>query len=187
MIETAFTFFFQEVFPSYEDWVEFMEDKGIVDYEDVTQSAFDEWCFNLLFNHYYNCDIRYSVMDAFKSELLIVYENKFKQFLNQKRIIESTQNLSEDDLAEVNTTLTNMANNPNTSNPLNTYGVLPFVSAQTFNNVKSNKLKAYLEAINNLPTFKIYKFFKGEKDEMGFDDLFMNVQPNIRYFYKKGE
>lgn len=187
MIQTAYTFFFQEVFEKYEDWVEFMSDKGIVDYTDATQSAFDQWVFNLLYNHYYCCDIRYSVIDAFKSELLIVYENKFKQFMNQKRLIDLTQNLTADDIAEVNTTITNMANNPNTDNPLNSDGVLPFISAQTFNNVKSNRLKAYLDAINNLPTFKIYKFFKGDKEEMGFDDLFMNIQPHMRYFYERGD
>ena len=81
-----------------------------------------------------------------------------------------------------------MANNPNENNSLNSEGVLPFISAQTFQAENDNKLKSYVMALDNIPTFKTYKFLKADsKDEMGFEDLFMNVQPNIKYYYSEEE
>ena len=77
-------------------------------------------------------------------------------------------------------------NNPNEDNPLNTDGFLGYISQQTFNKETANRLRSYLDALNNAPSMNIYKFFKANKNEdMGFDDLFMNVQPNLVWFYKK--
>lgn len=184
----ATTFFFEEIFPDYDTWQTFIQNNSdIVNWNDATQTAFDKYCFDLLFRHYYNCNIRYSVPSSFMQELLNVYQNKFKQFQKEKEIIDSMEQLKLDDLQLVQQTLTNMANNPNdeVDDPLQP---LNYISAQTINQVTSNKLKAYLEALNNIPSLKIYNFFKAQnKEEMGFDDLFMNVQPLKKYLYYKGD
>lgn len=183
----AFTFFFQEIFSSYDDWKQFFENNStIVDYTDPLEAQFDNFCYNILTRHFHNVNIRYDTISAFLSELLNVYENKFKQFLNEKKVIDAISQLTIEDYQIVSKGLTNMANNPNDdvedpTQPLN------YISAQTYNQIESNKLKAYLDALNNMPSLNVYKFLKpNNPNEMGFTDLFMNVQPNIKYVYSKG-
>lgn len=187
MEQTAFTFYFEDIFPTYEKWKNFISiNSNIIDYTDVTQANFDKWCYNLLARHYNHTNIRYTCVDAFLGEILNVYENKFKQFMQEKMVIDKIHSLTPQDLELIQTNLTNMANNPNddTAEPTKP---LNFISAQTYQLVTSNKLRAYLDALNNMPSLNIYKFFKSQnKDEMGFDDLFMNVQPNQKFMYKRG-
>lgn len=187
MEETSFTYYFEEIFPSYNDWYEFINSSSYIDLDDSSNARFDEYCFNLLFRHYNHQNIRYSSIEGFLGELLNVYENKFEQFKKEKNLIDTIYQLTNDDLKLVSTTLSNFANSPNFDivNPLQP---LQYISSQTFSNVESNKLRAYLDALNNMPSLNIYKFFKANnKDEMGFDDLFMNIQPNLKYYYKRGE
>ena len=186
MEETSFTYYFEEIFPDYATWKEFIENSSSIDLTNALNLAFDEYCFNLLYRHFNHVNIRYTSVNAFLGELLNVYENKFKQFKKEKDLIETIQGLTNEDLQLVSTTLSNMANNPNdeVDDPLQP---LNYISAQTFENVQSNKLRAYLDALNNMPSLNIYKFFKANnKNEMGFEDLFMNIQPNIQYFYRRG-
>lgn len=185
MEKTSFTYYFEEIFPDYETWKDFIDASSYIDLTDATNLAFDEYCFNLLYRHFNHQNIRYSTIDAFLGELLNVYENKFEQFKKEKSLIDTIYSLTNDDLQLISTALTNMANNPNddVADPLSP---LSFISAQTFQQTQSNKLKAYLDALNNMPSLNIYKFFRPNNEyEMGFNDLFMNVQPNIKYLYKK--
>lgn len=187
MKESAVTFYLEDIFASYDDWKDFIQNNSdIVDYSDATQANFDAWCYKLLMRHYNHTNIRYTTPDAFLGELLNVYENKFKQFMREKMIIDKIYSLTTEDFELIQTNLTNMANNPNddTADPTQP---LNFISAQTYQLANSNKMKAYLDALNNMPSLNIYKFFKAQnKDEMGFDDLFMNVQPNQKFMYKRG-
>ena len=186
--EPTITYYFEEIFPTYKDWKDFMDINKVIDYTSAVDSAFDEWCYNILMRHFTHQNIRYSEIEAFKGELLNVYENKFKQFQREKMLIDAINTLSLQDIAELNEALTNMATAPNENNPLNSEGVLPFISEQTFNKITSNKLKAYLEALENVPTLNIYKFFKAQnKNEMGFEDLFMQVLIPQTYIYEKGD
>lgn len=188
MEESAYTFYFEEIFPNYEEWKDFIETySDAVDYNDPSQALFDKWCYSLLARHYNHCNIRYTVPGAFKGELLNVYENKFKQFMQEKMIVDKIHSLKAEDYELMQTNLTNMANNPNydIEDPIKP---LKFISAQTYQVVNSNKLRAYLDALNNMPSLKIFKFFKApSSEEMGFDDLFMNIQPNQKYVYERGQ
>lgn len=186
--ETSYTYYFEEIFPSYLDWVSFMDTNGIIDYTNVLDEAFDQFCWNILSRHYTHTNIRYSTPEYFKAELMNVYENKFKKYQKQKAIIDATYQLTLDEIQQLRNTLTNMANNPNVENPLNSDGVLEFISAQTYQAENDNKLQSYMRALNAIPTFNMYKFLKADSpDEMGFDDLFMHVQPNIKYYYNEEE
>lgn len=183
-MSTSFTYYFEEVFPNYDDWKEWIEDySSIVNYTDPIQSAFDEWIFNLLYRHFFNQNIRYSSKGAFKFELLNVYENKFKQFLNSKSLIDKMYNLTDADLLEISTNINNFANNSDTAIQNDTE-ILPFCSSQTWSKLSSNKLQAYMQALNQIPSLQIYKFLKTDKrDEMAFSDLFMKVTPNTKFYY----
>ena len=186
-MKSSFTYYFEEIFPDYESWKYFIQNSSQIDLTNAENSAFDQFCFKLLFRHYNHQNIRYSAIDAFLGEILNVYENKFNQFKREKKLIDTIHQLTDEDLQLVSKALTNMANNPNddVADPLQP---LSYISAQTYEQMQSNKLKAYLDALNNMPSLNVYKFFKANnKDEMGFDDLFMNIQPTQKYLFKKGE
>lgn len=185
MAHSALTFYLENIFESYDDWKDFIQNNSsFVDYDDEIQANFDKWCFNLLMRHFNHTNIRYSTPNAFLGELLNVYENKFKQFMQEKSVIDKIHSLTTKDFELIQTSLSNIANNPNddTADPTKP---LNFISGQTYQIANSNKLRAYLDALNNMPTLNIYKFFKAQnKDDMGFEDLFMNIQPNQKFYFK---
>lgn len=185
-MSTAYTFYFNELLPDYESWKRIIESSGIVNYDDVLESEFDKFCYKILSRRYTHCNIRYDVPEAFICEMANIYENKFKQFKRQRELIESTYKLSEEEIMRLNETLNNMANNPNTE-PEDPLKPLKFISAQTFMVQNSNRIQSYLYAINNIPTLNIYKFLKADNEfDLGFEDLFMNVQPHQIPLYKQG-
>ena len=185
-MSSAYTFYFEDIFPDYNAWRDVMEGNNVLDYTNAENVLFDQFCYRILARQFTHCNIRYSTPNDFIGTLINVYLNKFEQFKRQKAIIDATYQLTLDDIAEIEKTITNMANNPNTDIPLSTGEVLPYLSAQTFNLTSSNRLKSYIDAINNLPTLNIFKFLKGDKNEIGFEDLFMSVQPYQEYLFKKG-
>ena len=87
MISGAYTFYFEEVFPSYEEWQEFIESTGIVDYNDPLEANFDAYVYKLLMREFTHQNIRYDEVDSFKCELANVYECKFKEFLKEKELV----------------------------------------------------------------------------------------------------
>lgn len=182
----AFTFLFKEIFEDYDEWKDFIQsNSNIIDYEDAIQSEFDEYCWNILSRHFSNVNIRYGTPELFKNALLNVYENKFQQFLKQKQLIDEIYKMTLDEIASLNDTLTNLARNPNEANDIDSDGKFTFISEQTYSKVNSNRFEAYLQALNNIPTLNYFNFIKGSNGEMGFIDLFMNINPNYRVLYKK--
>ena len=162
-----------------------MEQESFIDYNDPTQSTFDEFAYNLISRHYSHCNIRYSTPEPFINELVNVYQNKFGQFLKEKNIIDEMYNLTNDELIMLNNTLTNIANNPNDA-PADPLQPLQYISAQTYTQTNDNKLRAYFNALNSIPNLNTYKFLKAHDDyEMSFDDLFMAVQPNLKSIYRR--
>lgn len=186
-MSNAFTFYFNDIFQSYEDWKNATTLLNIVNYDDTSESEFDVKCFNLLMLQFGKQNIRYSEPDSFVCQLMIIYDDKFKQFKKEKELINKLYKLTDDELIQINELLTNMANNPNTeiSNPKKP---LEYISAQTYQTTNDSKLKAYLMALNNVPTNNNFKFLNEKTNEngMSFKDLFMNVQPPILDFYEKG-
>lgn len=182
----AITFYFQDIFTSYNDWKQLINDNSdIVDYDDTVQYAFDMWAYGLLERHYHNCNIRYTNINDFIGELLNVYDNKFKAFMREVELINNLYDLTNDELAEISNAISSTANYPN-ENASDPSAWVSFISQQAYNKVNTSKLEAYLRGLNAIPTKRIYQFFKAPKGEMGFDDLFMNVQPIQEYFFKKG-
>lgn len=178
----SFTFYFNEIIPDYETWKANVEQLGLIDYEDPIDARFDLFCYNLVSRQYHDVNVRYDSPFAFLGALLNVYLNKYNQFKKEKELIDEIYKLTLDDIELMNTTLSNMANNPNdevedATRPLN------YISAQTYQRLTDNRFKAYMTALNNIPTLNVFKFFKGTPEELGFEDLFMNVQPNLKYYY----
>ena len=188
---TAITYFFDEIFPTYEDWRTFSaQTTAVGENPEPDILAFDKFCYNALYRTFAKQNVRYTTKEQFINALATVYDQKFTQFYKQKQIVDNIYNLTEADYILASQTLTNVANNPNTQ-PDDPMQPLQYVSAQTVSNLTDNRLKAYLDALNNMPMLDITRFIYGERDNpknkcfMQFSDLFMNVQPNAVYLYEK--
>lgn len=186
----AITFYFtggtpeEVVFNDYSDWQDFIDQIQIVDESNVEQVAFSRYCWDILSREYKGVNIRYRDPVDFLCELANVFQNRFFKFLKEKEIIEKIYNLTEDEYIEAGEAINNFANNPNTA-PAESKQPLEFVSSQTYNLVKNNKVRAYIEALSGLPTLQIYDFTKrryGDND-IAFDDLFMNNIPREYRLY----
>ena len=186
-MSNAYTFYFNDIFEKYDDWKSVMSDNGIVDYNDSASALFDERCYNLIAWQFGKQNIRYSEPDAFISQLLLIYSEKFNKFKKEKEIIDKIYKLNDDELILVQELLTNMANNPNTevSDPKKP---MQYISAQTYQSTNNSKLKSFLMALNNMPSNNIFKFLNEKESDYGmsFKDLFMVVIPPIVDFYRKG-
>ena len=186
-MSNAYTFYFNDIFEKYDDWKSVMSDNGIVDYTDSASALFDERCYNLIAWQFGKQNIRYSEPDAFISQLLLIYSEKFNKFKKEKEIIDKIYKLNDDELILVQELLTNMANNPNTevSDPKKP---MQYISAQTYQSTNNSKLKSFLMALNTMPSNNIFKFLNEKESDYGmsFRDLFMVVIPPIVDFYKKG-
>ena len=184
-MSTAYTFYFDDIIPDYDTWRGIMEQESFINYEDATQSAFDLFVYRLLSRHYAHCNIRYSTPEPFVLELVGVYQNKFGQFLKQKNIIDEMYQLTNEELVLVNNALTNIANNPNDA-PADPLQPLQYISAQTYTQSNDNKLRAYYNALNSIPNLNTFRFLRSSDDyELSFDDLFMQVQPNLKPLYRR--
>lgn len=183
----AFTFYFEEIFPDYETFETFIKGNSSLTLYEPTlfDDEFLKYSYVLLARHYNHTNIRYSDPESFKAEFLNVFDNKYQMFKKQKALIDDIYSLTAEDLELIQTQLNNVANNPNEyiENPKK---LLNFISLQNYNELKNSKFVAYLQSLNQLPTLNIYNFFKPNKiGDMGFDDLFMKVVPNIKYYYEK--
>lgn len=182
-MSTTLTFLFNDIFKNYSDWEYWSKQVGIIDSNNNEDILFDKYCYKILSRHFCNQSIRYNTIGEFLLELALIYEDKFNHFKMQKKLIERLYRLSPEDLEIINESITNMANNPNTS-PDNPRSPLKYISAQTFGVAKNGKLQAYLNAINNIPTFKVFEFINKPVDGgLSFKDLFMVVQPINYYVY----
>lgn len=180
------TFSFESIIPDYETFKSYMSQFNIVNYNNELEASFDKYCFSILSRYFHSQQVRYNTPEDFIFSLGLVYQNKFNDFMKQKELIDKIHKLSDDDIVYLNQTLSNVANNPN-EEPEDPTKPLNFISGQTFQTIKGNKFSAYLNALNNMPTLNIFNFIHCKNcDEMGFTDLFMNVQPNNTYIYERG-
>lgn len=182
-----FTFTFEEIFPDYTTWRGIMEAEGVVDYDDAKQATFDAYCYQLLINYFYGWEIRYSVPESFIARFKNVYRNRFRQFMQQANTVNEIHALTQDDFVLVGEALTNVAENPNTA-PNDPYKPLNYISSQQYSRTETNRLDALLRALNSIPNERINEFLRGGqnyRDELGFVDLFVQVIPTDKYFYRR--
>lgn len=177
-MSNAITFLFKDIFADYTSFKNFLTTEGI------TISATDEpiyqYCFKLLFNRYHNSNIRYTTKDDFKGEFYIVCADELSRYIRRYKIIQSALGITDDDIVELQRLVQNYANNPNdeVSSPLEP---LSYISNQTFQANLSNKLDAYVKAIEDMPSMYNEDFL------YKFKELFMNIIPKQIIIYSNEE
>lgn len=173
------TFYLADLIPDFNTFKAYCSEVPI-DYESLTQLEKDalEHCYNLLMRRYGHANVRYTTPEAFYNALAIPLDDEFKRYAKRLYIIGEAYKLTLGDFAELNRAIQNYANNPNdaVSQPLEP---LSYISSQTFMANISNKLQAYLVAIDSLPSEYDEEFLSK------FKDLFMNIIPNETIIYKE--
>ena len=173
------TFYFSDLLPDFETFKSYCNEIPIK-YSDL--SAFDkdimEHCFNLLVRRYGHANVRYTTPEAFYNAFAIPFDDEFKRYCKRMYIIGEAYKLTLEDYAELNRAISNYANNPNdeVSTPL---APLSYISSQTFTANLSNKLQAYLVAIDTLPSNYDEEFLSH------FRNLFINIIPNDIIVYEE--
>lgn len=176
-----FTFWFKDLIPDFDTFKEFVNEAG---FDTDTMSAKDltilEHCYKILYWRYSLCNVRYTTPEAFFMELAITFDNEFNRYTKRFKLLEEIYKLTNDDLITLNEAISNYANNPNdeVSNPKEP---LSYISSQTFSANMSNKLQAYLVAIESLPTEYDEEFLQA------FKHLFIGIIPKTIPLYIEEE
>lgn len=193
MEDFATTMFFDEIFPTFNDWKEFSHQLAMIGDNPTSDiDNFDHYCYDLLYRQFAKQNIRYDRPELFLNALASVYEEKFRAFKRERDLLNKIYNITFDELEIINNTVSNIANNPNTK-PDDPTKPLQYVSAQTFTRITDNKLRAYMQALNNLPMLNIERFIFGDRADprnkyfIHFSDLFMQILPRNINLYEKGE
>ncbi|NCA92975.1 hypothetical protein EOM82_07010 [bacterium] len=165
-MNNAITFLWQEIFTDYTSFKAFTDDLGLYEETDAEAEAFNLFFYKVLAREFIDNNINFTEIDAFKMRFANVYIEYFSNFKRQKELVEASLNITNDDLRIFNETINNSANNPNTE-PSNPWTPINFISNQVSSRITSNKLAAYITAIQQMPILNM-DFFISK-----FEHLFM--------------
>ena len=173
---TMITLTFKEIFPTYEDFEEYIKTLNIYNETDTGAKMLCQKIYYLLYNRYINIALAYTTADEFLAEFGIVFLQYFKQFLQKEKVLEEIYKLDFEDYAMINESISNFSNNPNTKTA-DPFELITFTSNQNRGRTKSNKLIAYINALRNLPDAQIdYIISK-------FDYLWLDILDNEDIYY----
>lgn len=179
---TTSTFYFEDIFETYADFKEMTDalDLYISDPDDPHYDAisenFNQYLYSILYMRYCGNSINYDIPTYFIYAFGLRYKDIFKKYQKQVDIINRATELSADELTILTETIANGAYNPNDA-PSDVWQPLPYISQQNSARLKNNKLVAYINAINAIPTQNIDRFLDA------FIDLFTLFMPNGKYIY----
>ena len=169
------TFLLKDIFTTYDDFKNFVTNYTNVDPNSTTNA----YLYKYILAKFYNSNVNYDTVEGFLNNFGITYEDNFKQFEFREKVLQSQYNLTVDELADVNTIITNTANNNNekTVNPLST--VIDYVSNQVSGVTRENKLLAYVKALDAVTNKYLRDFLDGLKKH------FMQVYITQNYVYEE--
>ena len=169
----AVTFLLKDIFPTLDSFKTFLQNYTNVD-KDATTNAY---LYKYILAKFHNSNVNYDTVEGFLTNFAITYEDNFKQFEFREKVLQSQYQLTVDELADVNTIITNTANNNNekTENPLST--VIDYVSNQVSGVTRENKLLAYVKALDAVTNKYLRDFLDGLRHH------FMQIFITQNYIY----
>lgn len=177
MSSSAITFYFKEIFPTEQSFIEYLTNFNVVDITTADNLVLAQFLYKVMFRRFHNSNIQYDTPDDFKCDLANLIEDTFDRYKQQKAIIDKIYNLTDQELLTISKALTNSANNPNTKVDDPTQP-LEYVGAQAFTIASNGKLQAYLTALKNIPTKFIDQLLRDAQR------LFKSIIPNQIFIYK---
>ena len=167
----AFTFYWQEIFPDYDTFKTFIYTLNL--YNPITDSIseeFNQYIYGILSRQYYNNNVRYDSIEAFKMAFATAYINNFQLLKKRKELLNLQYGLTATDFEIISKSLVNSAYNPNNV-PEDPLQPIDYVSAQNYSVGYINKLNAYIQALNSLQDLDIEYIIRK------FDYLFIQELP----------
>lgn len=188
------TFYFRYFFPVYSDEsdVNFEKFLSTIEVPKINQDTktFEYGLFDVdnhtfickhiyyaLKREYYNTDVLFSTPEEFMDAFANKFVDMYLRIEKQMNYISKIYNLTDDEITLVNKSINNASNNDNeiiesTEDPLN------FISSQIYNINWSDKLTAYLKAIDSMPELKVSEIIEH------FRPLFNNIYNKEVYYYE---
>lgn len=149
------TFKFKQIFPSENDFLTFITTYGVkASLTDTSDENFAKYLYKILNRRYYNSDVQYDTINDFCYSLAETLENIFDKYKKNQALIKAISDLTTDDLVIIGENLTNASDNPN-NKPTNIREQLDYITQQNWNMATTNRMQAYLEAVDSMPDLQI--------------------------------
>lgn len=173
------TLAFKDIFKDYSEFKAFTDKFKLYEEVEETAEAFNKHIYYTLKMRYGGCAVAYDIVEEFKAEFGLAYNQYFKLYLKKQDILEKIYKLTEEDFILLNQSLNNLSNNPNYQTN-DAWEVLDYISIQNRSKSTSNKLQAYLLALRTLPDAQINAMLEA------FDYLWLDIlDSDTEYFYNK--
>lgn len=155
------TFKFKDVFPDQTAFLTFIVSYGVKDSLPSGQAdeAFAKYLYKILNRRYMNSSIQYDMPSEFCNGLAETLEIIFDKYKRNKALISAIMALDESDLAIIGENLMNASDNPNNI-PDDVRAQLDYITQQNWSMATTNKMQAYLEAIDSMPEMQINNICK---------------------------
>lgn len=164
-------YYFNVTFPTYESYLEYCKEIDLFDTTQPLLNNFNKWCYNALFRAYYNVPANYSNIESFLNEFSNVMLDTFNRYQKEVELIESIYQLQVEDFAKTRDTLVSRANN-NNKNATDPSKFTSYISDQSFSTETLSKFQGYLQAITQIPSYRIQEFVN--KFRYLFQSIFSN-------------
>ena len=171
------TFTFLEIFPNYEFFKEKILEESILPAADIDEPTL-KYIWALMYRSFGNIEVMYTVKQDFIDRFLNEFEDYFAKIKREREIISKIHKLSDDELLIVSESINNFANNPNDL-PEDPTKPLSYISNQNWGRITNGKIAAYLQALNNLPSYRSGEIIKK------FRPLFWDSLTSTCYIYPK--
>ena len=173
------TFKFKDIFTSENDFLTFITTYGVKETPLVTADEnFAKYLYKILMRRYYNADIQYDTPEAFCYGLAETLEIIFDKYKTNKALIEAITALTKDDLIIIGENLTNASDNPN-NKPDDVRAQLDYITQQNWSMSTTNKMQAYLEAVDAMPEMQINNICRECAKH------FKSIYTGAKYYYER--
>ena len=169
------TFMFKTLFPDYE-YFEQIRDTYITGGLTATDAE-QQQIFKLLYNNFCNCSVAYDTPCSFYRQFFIEYQNSVDEYVNKVKLIKLIREMPIDDVYKELESINNMAHNDNAivNNPLTE--IIPYISTQTTNVTRANKITALHRAVTLYRDNEVTQFLDR------FKKLFLFLHGDKKYYF----
>ena len=173
------TFKFKDIFTSENDFLTFITTYGVKSSPLTTADEnFAKYLYKILMRRFYNSDVQYDTPEAFCFGLAETLEIIFDKYKRNKALIEAMYALDNDALAIIGENLTNASDNPN-NKPQSVREQLDYITQQNWSMSTTNKLQAYLEAVDSMPEVQIENICRECVKH------FKSIYTGAKYYYER--
>lgn len=175
MNEFAITFYFKQIFPTYDEWEEFTVKEKIY-IVNAFNTEFNQYLYKVFYQNFYLENINYVNKYTFKRQLSFRLLDTFDFFNTRKKQLIKMLELTDTEIREISKAITRSSERPVKMSDTNNDS-LEYVDNQQINESIVNKLQAFSEHIRTIKTLggkEIYNKYK---------DMFFSTNANKIYNY----